>query len=82
MNPRLYEGRDRSYRAEIEIRNREEIPFSIRIVPRDLLVAEEQKTALHNAAHLYSDQTNPLRGPAETHVWKPGVVTTRLRWIP
>ena len=41
-------------------RNWEEIPFSLRIVPRGLSVAEGPKTVIQNAAHLYSDQANPL----------------------
>ena len=55
----------RSYRDEIETRNREEIPYSSRIVPRGLSVADGPEAILHNAAHLYSDQANPLGDPAE-----------------
>ena len=56
----------RSYGEEIKIQNREEIPFSSRIVPKGLLVVEGPYTALHNIAHLYSDQANPIGEPAET----------------
>ena len=48
--------------ATTETQNREEITLSSRIA---LLVVEEPKTALHNAAHLYSDQAKPLEDPAE-----------------
>ena len=43
-----------------------EIPFFLRIVPRGLSIAEGPTTALHNAAHLYSDQATPLGDPAES----------------
>ena len=56
----------RPYRDEIETRNREEIPYSSQIAPRGLSVAEGPYAVLHNAAHLYSDQANPLGDPAET----------------
>ena len=56
----------RSYHDEIEIRNREEIPFSSLIVPRGLSFAEGPYTALHNVAHLYRNQANALGGPAES----------------
>ena len=52
-----------SYRYKIETRNWEKIPFSSRIVPMGLTVADEPKTGFHNAAHLYSDQANPLVDP-------------------
>ena len=42
----------RSYRDEIETRNRKEIPYSSRLVPRGLSVAERPQTVFHNAAHL------------------------------
>ena len=60
----------RSYRDEIETRNREEIPYSSRIVPRGFSVAEGPKTVPHNTAHLYSDQANPLEDPAETRTYE------------
>ena len=44
----------------VETCNREEIPFSSRIVSRSMSVSERPYTALHNAAHLYSDQANPF----------------------
>ena len=58
----------RSYRDEIETRNREEIPLSLRLVPRGLVVAEGPKTALQNTAHLYRDRANPLGDPAKLPV--------------
>ena len=58
----------RSYRDEIETRNREEIPLSLRLVPRGLVVAEGPKTALQNIAHLYRDRANPLGDPAKLPV--------------
>ena len=64
-----------SYRDEIETRNQEEIPFSLRIVPRGLLVAEGLSTAYHNDVHLYSDQANPLENPSETRTCKLTLVT-------
>ena len=42
----------RSYRDEIETQNREEIPYSSRIVLRGLSVAEGPQTVPNNAAHL------------------------------
>ena len=60
----------RSYRDEIETRNREEIPYSSRIVPMGISVADGPKTALHKAEHLYGDQANPLGDPAETRTCK------------
>ena len=56
--------RPRSHRDETENRNLEEVPLSSRIVPRGL--SEGPETALHNAAHSYSDKANPLRDPVQT----------------
>ena len=50
----------RSYRDKIETRNQWEISLSLCMVPRGLSVADGPKTVLHNTAHLYSDQANPL----------------------
>ena len=77
----------RSYRNEIETRNREEIPYSSLIVPRGNSVADGPYTALHNDEHLYGDQAHPLGDPAETRtceltLGRPGIVTTRPRRIP
>ena len=43
----------RTYRDDMATRNLEDIHFSLRILTRDLSVAEAPKTAPHNAAHLY-----------------------------
>ena len=61
-------------------------PSPSQIIPRGLSVAEGPKKSLHSAAHLYSDKTNLLGGPAEiqnlqTHPWETGIVTTRPRRI-
>ena len=76
------------YSDNIETWNWEQIPFSLRIVPRGLSVAEGPKTVLHNRpAHLYIDLTNPLLwGPSgdsnlQTYDLEPDVVTTRPRRI-
>ena len=52
----------RFYPKVIESRKWEEIPSSSQIVPGSLSAAEGPLTALHNAAHLYRDQANPLFG--------------------
>ena len=57
-------------RDEIETQNRVGIPYSSRIVPRGLSVAEGPETVPHNAAHLYSHQANLLEDPAETRTCK------------
>ena len=49
-------------------RNREETPFPSQIVPSGLSAAEGPLT-LHDVAHLYSDQANPLGDPEETQTW-------------
>ena len=41
--------------------------LSARKIPRGYSVAEGSETVIHNAAHLYSDQANPLGDPAESH---------------
>ena len=68
----------RSYRDEIETCNREEIPYSSRIVPRGLSVAEEPKTVLKNTVHLYSDQANRLGDPAEIYLMMAYIITVEL----
>ena len=57
-------------------------------VPGGYSVADELYTALHNAAHFYSDQQNPAKGdPAcedtypRPHAWWPGIVYTSPRRI-
>ena len=68
--------------GQIETRNRGK-HFSSRIVPSGLSVEEGPYTALHNTAHLYSDQANRLKGiqrrlkPAES-----GIVNIRPRQNP
>ena len=55
--------------ATRQTRNREVSPFSSRIVPRGLSVAEGPWTALNNARHLYSDQANMWRlDPADSRL--------------
>ena len=44
----------------MKTRNWEEIPFSLRIIPKGITVAEAPKIANHNATHVYSDQVDPM----------------------
>ena len=47
-------------------RNQEKIAFSSRLLPGGCLVAEGPEPALHNAAHVYSEQADPRIGIQRT----------------
>ena len=64
----------KSYNDEIENRNREEIVFSSRIIPRGSFSCRRTIGSPPQCAHSFSDQTNSLG--------ESGFVTTRPRGIP
>ena len=73
---------NRSYRDEIETRNREEIPYSSRIVPMGSFCCRRTIDRPSQRRTFIKRPGQPAWGSSRdsnlrTHAWEPGIVTTR-----